>query len=613
MPAPRITRPATPAARGAPSLAALDFTRAEALTASVSRLRPQPKQSPGLVGEALRRSPADATALARTLIMPRSARPTPADRDEADAHAGELVRWAAANRADERRVTIAAFAQAGRKRELIGGMAQLQKAQSRPFFQDYFASGGDLAAVVDWLGDAGSVLRAAQKRDGAKAPVDGFFDDAWGAIKKGASTVVNAVGEAVNTVIDGIQTAGRALSDIFQEAAHWTADRIEDLVEALIDAGKKTADILAAAARQGAEAIRGAVNAIVRAGRALAEVVTWAATQVGNAIITAVDALLDLGRTVAQVMTEAVKLAAAGLRAVAQAIVRSGRKVGQVLAAIATRTASILRTVLEGVLATGLTLAEVVAGVCRDVVEGFRAGFVQGLIAIGKGIGQIFLAGLEGGLGLAALAFAAILEALGGHRFLTANELREARKVFGTADWLTRVKVANASYAADFIQAVNGGRPFTTMYVLNYSSKTDFKADGELKELDTLIHELTHVWQGVQAGPIYMIQALEAQMRARLDKTEPGDNEAYTYTDAQLAANNGDFSKFTREAQANIVEDYYVSRFVDGDAQAEWAKYLPYVDQVKNARTVLEGLGTVLTRPLIGVARPFTALAGRGG
>lgn len=586
------------------AFAALDFSRAEALSAGIQRLRPKPVQAVALIGEALRRSPADATTLTRTLIAPRSAKPTQADHDEADAHADEVVRWAAVGKGDERRVAITAFAQAGRKLELISGMARLQRAQSRPFFKDYFATGGDLSAVVEWLGEAGGALRAAQQREGAKAPVDGWLSDAWESVKKAGKKAAQAIGEAVNTVIDGIASAGRSLLDIFKEAAHWTADRIEDLVETLIDAGRKTVDILVAAVRQGGEAIRGAVNGLLRAGRKLAEVVAWAATQAGNAIITAVDAALDLGRSVAEVLGEAVKLAAAGLRAVVQAVLRAGRKVGQVLAAVASRTASIVKTVIEGVLATGVTLVETVIGVCRDVGEGFRKGFVQGLIAIGKGIGEIFLAAVEGGLGIAALAFAAILEALGGHRSLTTNELREARKVFGNVDWLNRVKVANASYAADFIQAVNGGRPFTTMYVLNFSSKSDFKPNGELKDLETLIHELTHVWQGVQAGPIYMIQALEAQLRARLDDRLPGDDEAYVFTDQELADARGDFSKFTREQQAYIIEAYYRSRFVNAEAAAKWSKYLPYADQVKNARTVLGDLAAVIVKPFIGRAVP---------
>lgn len=583
----------------APSLAKLDFSRPEALRSNLTRLKVQPKQAGALVEETLRVSPVNAQVLAHALIAPGSARPTKAERDAADANAGELVRWAATKSREERRVVVRAFTQASRKRDLISGVAQLQRTQSRAFMKDYLDEGGDLASVVNWLGEAGAILRVAHKRELAQPPVDGWLDDAWESVKKGATKVVNAVGEAVNTVVDAVVSAGRTLAELFNAAAHWTASQIEDLVETLVDAGKKTVDILAAAVKHGAEAIRGAVQGLVRAGRALADIVKWAAGQAKSAVLSAIDAILDLGRTVASVMSEAVKLATHQLKAVVEAIIRSGRKVGQVLVTVAQRTASIIRTTLEGVFAAGAYLVDVVVSVCRDVAEAFRKGFMAGLIALGHGAVDIFKAALESALAMGALAFSALLEALGGHRGLTANELREARKVYGDVEWLTRVKVANASLPADLINAVNGGRPFTTMYVLNYSSKTAFKSNGELKDIPTLIHELMHVWQGVQDGPIYMIEALEAQLRARLDDTMEGDAEAYTYTLKQLKENGGDLSKFTREAQAKIIEHYYASRFVANDKREAWEPYLPYAEKVKDTQTFFQRLQPVVVRPVI--------------
>ena len=77
---------------------------------------------------------------------------------------------------------------------------------------------------------------------------------------------------------------------------------------------------------------------------------------------------------------------------------------------------------------------------------------------------------------------------------------------------------------------VNGQRPFTTMYVINFASWATV-------EMHDLIHELTHVWQGVQDGPIYMIQAIEAQL----------GKEGYSVTDAMLRDRGNDLKKFNRE------------------------------------------------------------------
>lgn len=521
------------------NLRALDFANPAAWRSQLAQLKP--KQAPSLFGEALKLSTANAEVLAHALITPRTARPSADELKACEQNGLELVQWAATAKRTERVVLVRAFAQASQKRELISGIGRLLRPQARAFMKDYVETDGDLGAVADWLDEAGAILRVAQ---GEGVPVDGFLDDAWNAVKKGAKAAAGAVSSAVSAVIDGIETAGKSLVDILGAAARWTADRVGNLVRSLIEAGKKVADI---------------------------------------------DAALDFGRTVAQVMAEACKLVAAKLKVVVRAIIASGRKAAAILATVAGRTLSIVRTVLEGLFAAAVNLAEIVAGVCRNVAEQFRKGFIEGLIALGKGVAEIFKAALASGLGIAALAFAAILEALGGHRGLLPTELAEARKVFGWSIDLDRVKVANASYAADFIQAVNGGRPFTTMYVLNFSSKSDFKPNGELKSFGTLIHELTHVWQAVQAGPIYMIEALEQQLRK--------GSAAYRYTDAELAAHGGDLLKFGREAQAQIIEDYYVSRYLNGNPRSAWEKYLPYAGKVYRSRPI--SVGGLIRLPLV--------------
>ena len=61
-----------------------------------------------------------------------------------------------------------------------------------------------------------------------------------------------------------------------------------------------------------------------------------------------------------------------------------------------------------------------------------------------------------------------------------------------------------------------------------------------------MIHELTHVWQGVVDGPVYMVQALEAQAS--------GEGYNYGYSNPQngegaqdeLVAAAGNFGSFNR-------------------------------------------------------------------
>ena len=88
---------------------------------------------------------------------------------------------------------------------------------------------------------------------------------------------------------------------------------------------------------------------------------------------------------------------------------------------------------------------------------------------------------------------------------------------------LDKVKIAVKSLPVDLIETLNGGRTFTTMYLLNFAS-------WDKVTLDTLIHELTHVWQGLQEGPVYMIEALEAQLIGQgynYGYDETGDGEEF--------------------------------------------------------------------------------------
>ena len=79
-----------------------------------------------------------------------------------------------------------------------------------------------------------------------------------------------------------------------------------------------------------------------------------------------------------------------------------------------------------------------------------------------------------------------------------------------------------------------------------------------------LIHELTHVWQGLQEGPVYMIEALEAQLIGA------GYNYGYADTpdgdtfgdggETALVAANGDFGTFNKEQQAQIIMHYFARK-----------------------------------------------------
>jgi hypothetical protein len=257
----------------------------------------------------------------------------------------------------------------------------------------------------------------------------------------------------------------------------------------------------------------------------------------------------------------------------------------EIVSAVAGRALSAIQTVYEALIAMGVTVGTIAVTVLENIEEGFHKSFFDGLVAIGKGLLQILKAVAEVKLTALPLAFAVVAEMCGGQRDLNPTERQEATKIFGTSIDLDRVKVAAASLPADVINYINGGRPFTTMYVINFASWATV-------EMHDLIHELTHVWQGVQTGPLYMVRALEAQIGAGVTSLfhtgKYDDSKSYDVFQADLVAAGGDFSRFNPEQQATIVERYWMMRFGGSTfpaAVGDVSQYQPYAAQVKTKRT----------------------------
>ena len=146
---------------------------------------------------------------------------------------------------------------------------------------------------------------------------------------------------------------------------------------------------------------------------------------------------------------------------------------------------------------------------------------------------------------------------LADYRALTDVERTEAAGVFGKSIDLDKVKLAVKSLPVDLIETLNGGRTFTTMYLLNFASWDKIT-------LDTLIHELTHVWQGLQEGPVYMIEALEAQLIGagyNYGYAEDADGKEFgTGAENALAAGGGDLAHFNEEQQAQVIMHYHARK-----------------------------------------------------
>lgn len=525
------------------------------------------------------------------------------------------IRWAAAQGADadkRRRAVAKAFRTSGQGLYLVHGASELSADDAAAMMGAFFAEGGDMQTVGQWLAIAGREIASREaapvvatitapnptvtrRAPSAQRRAAGLFDwvsDAASAVSNWLSDTASSVADAVGSVVNAVISAGKSVADAIAAAASWTAGQIGDLCRALINVGKSVAEVLSAALAKGllakfvaallqigrkisellswasqriASVIRDVVAAILAAGRTIFDILSWAALQLQAVARGIVQALLDAGKTIAMIMADAVKLVATGLRAIARVLYLATLKLGEILIAISRCVVSVIRTVIEGLFMAGVTLVKMIVSICVDVVEGFRRGFFQGLIALGYAVLDLLKAALETSLAVLALAFAVVMEIFGGHRPLTPAEIAEARKVFGWSIALERVKVAVSSIPADIVNWLNGQRPFTTMYVINFAS-------WDHVTMSSLIHELTHVWQGVISGPIYMVEALHSQFFGR----------GYEVTDADLAAANGDITKLEREQQAMVVQWYWERRW--GGIAGDYTKYQPFAEDVYRPR-----------------------------
>ncbi|MCE0724336.1 MULTISPECIES: hypothetical protein [Legionella] len=164
-------------------------------------------------------------------------------------------------------------------------------------------------------------------------------------------------------------------------------------------------------------------------------------------------------------------------------------------------------------------------------------------------------------------------------RKMTAAEIATAQLIFGSSleydtIYFSEVGTANAIIfgVQDFFTNNPSSRPFVTFKLVNHDLD-----DGPMTDR-TMIHELTHVWQYQEAGPIYMIQAIHAQTLGA------GYNYGYTTGSGATGYINGDgagpdltqaitnnpgltpaevFELFNREQQAQIIMHYYQRKYVE--------------------------------------------------
>lgn len=337
-------------------------------------------------------------------------------RYESDAQA--LIQWGKGGTSGQRQLVAKALRLDGGKAAnifLIHNISEMTQPEARAYMSDYFASGGDLDAVSDWLSIAGGVLRRHQVKDVNTA--GNVIRDVVDWVVDRVEDVVDSITQAITAIVDAVISAGRALVDIVADVINWAADAIGDLVQALIEAGQSVADILQAAWDYGVAGVRRFVRALIDIGRTIGDVLLFAVQQAASVLETFVDALiragqsvgrvlqwiagqavaigrqvvqslLDLGRSVANLLNSAFWMGVSIVRSVVRALVAAGQTVGTLLVTAITRPASLFQAVVQALNELGQTIAQLFDEVKDAVADGVRR-MTQALLAIGKTIIEV--------------------------------------------------------------------------------------------------------------------------------------------------------------------------------------------------------------------------------
>lgn len=300
------------------------------------------------------------------------------------AEADRLFAWARTGNSTARRTLATGYRQSyGTEGNvfMVHQISLLPQTEARVFMADYFAAGGDMKGVADYLRRAGAHLRSLRGKDGTAGFLDAvgdFFGD-----------VVDTVVEGVTGVVDAIVDAGRSIAELAGEILSWTVSEVGDLIEALIEAGRSLGNVLSEALAAGAEALTKFARAAIDIGRTIGDVLAWGVQQAGDALQTVVEAILDTVADVGTALAWATTQAISAMNSLVGALIAAGRTVGSLIAEAADAATDVLAATVRGLRNIGRAVAELIVTVItrpRRILDAL----VDTLEQIGESIRQIF-------------------------------------------------------------------------------------------------------------------------------------------------------------------------------------------------------------------------------
>jgi hypothetical protein len=353
-----------------------------------------------------------------------------------------------------------------------------------------------------------------------------FFGSLWSGVKRAASAVGSGVKHAASAVGSGVKTAAKAVAGAVSSAATTVAGAVSTAADWVWAGAKKVGSW--------------AVDWLSRAGSAVIDAIKWIGPKAW-----------DIIKEIGTVLWEKLSLL--------------GELAWDFVSLLPAR---VVRLVVEQWDSVSSALTRLIAG----IGEGISWKWIkQALIDAAFWAFDLLVQALEV-TGIVD-GFQLIWGMIFHTRELTADEIKASQDVHG--EHLIpygKTRVDQHSYLVRLGKWVNqlfgdknaSERAITTFHIIHAP---------EVLDIETAVHELTHVAQYEHVGAVYMPQALHGQ------SSEMG----YNYGDLAKARTDGKHYKdFNREQQAQIAEDYYLVKhgrtpYYGGTA----ADLQPFIDELR--------------------------------
>jgi hypothetical protein len=342
-----------------------------------------------------------------------------------------------------------------------------------------------------------------------------FFGKVWGGIKKAASAVGSGIKTAATTVAGAVSTAATTVAGAVTAAADW-----------VWDGAKKVGSW--------------AVDWLSKAGSAVVSAIRWVGPRAWEIV-----------KEIGTVLWEKLSLL--------------GELAWDFVSLLPIR---VVRLVIEQWESVSAALSRLIAGIGQGISWKWikQALIDAGFWAFGLVVQALEVTGIVDAL---QLMWGMVFHT----RELTEDEINASKQVHG--EHLIpygKTRVDQHSFLVRLGKWVNqlfgdknaGERAITTFHIIHAPAVLD---------IETAVHELTHVAQYDRVGAVYMPQALHGQT------SEMG----YDYGDlAKARADGKHYKDFNREQQAQIAEDYYLVTHGRGGSYTGTVDTLqPFIDEMR--------------------------------